>query len=268
MTFKITELYVYPIKSLGGISLQTSKLTPKGLEYDRRWLLTDSNGQFITQRNMPSLVFFKTALAQNGIVVSHKNSDKDLFVPARSADAKDRRMKVVIWDDVVNAVVESEEINDWFSKLMGFEVYLVFIPDGERRVVHNHPDAEINFPDAAPYLFLSQTALDYLNGQLEQKIPINRFRANVIFEGGSPHIEDNWQTFKIGEAEFEAIKNCGRCQVITTNQETAEVGKEPLRTLATYRKEGQRILFGRYFKLKGKQHFEVKIGDEVEVLGS
>ena len=100
MSFKITELYIYPIKSLGRIQLQSATLTPKGLQYDRRWLLTDTNGQFITQRKMPELVFFKTSLTEKegkkGIVVSHKDAESDLFIPARNATKNDRKMKVTI----------------------------------------------------------------------------------------------------------------------------------------------------------------------------
>lgn len=268
MSFKITELYIYPIKSLGRIQVQTSRLTPKGLQYDRRWLLTDTNGMFITQRKMPELVFFKIALAEDkkGLVVSHKDAASDLFIPARNANESDRKMKVTIWNDEVEAVVESNEINDWFSSLMGFEVYLVFLPDSDQqRKLGNDPNIPINFPDAAPYLFLGESALEHLNGKLEKSIPINRFRANVIFEGGTPHIEDTWKSFKIGDAAFEAIKPCGRCQVTTTDQETGVVNKEPLRTLATYRKQGHRIAFGHYFKLQGDETFEVSVGDRIDV---
>lgn len=271
MSFKITDLYIYPIKSLGRIDLQAATLTPKGLQYDRRWLLTDANGQFITQRDIPELVFFKTALAEKegkkGIVVTHKDAANCIFLPARNATENDRKMKVTIWNDEVEAVVESKEVNDWFSRLLDFEVNLVFLPDADRqrKVGSGHSDAAINFPDAAPYLFLGQSALDHLNVKLTDSIPSNRFRANVIFEGGEPHIEDSWQSFKIGNAEFEAIKPCGRCQVTTTDQETGERGKEPLRTLTTYRRQGNRIAFGHYFKLKGKETFEVSVGDLIEV---
>ena len=186
MSFKISELYIYPIKSLGRIQLQSSTLTPKGLQYDRRWLLTDTNGKFITQRKMSELVFFKIALAEGkkGIVVSHKNAATDLFIPARGVNESDRKMRVTIWDDEVEAVIESPKINDWFSSLIGFEVYLSFLPgsDRQRKVGGGHSDAAIDFPDAAPYLFLGQNALDHLNGKLEKSIPINRFRANIIFE--------------------------------------------------------------------------------------
>jgi len=269
MSFKISELYIYPIKSLGRIQLQSSTLTPKGLQYDRRWLLTDTNGKFITQRKMSELVFFKIALAEGkkGIVVSHKNAATDLFIPARGVNESDRKMRVTIWDDEVEAVIESPKINDWFSSLIGFEVYLSFLPgsDRQRKVGGGHSDAAIDFPDAAPYLFLGQNALDHLNGKLEKSIPINRFRANIIFEGGTPHIEDSWKSFKIGNAKFEAIQPCGRCQVTTTDQETGERGKEPLRTLTTYRRQGQRIAFGHYFKLIGNETFEVSVGDVIEV---
>ena len=266
MSFKISELYVYPIKSLSGIKVQKAVLTAKGLQYDRRWVLTDTNGQFITQRKLPQLVFFKTQLTEDGLVVSHKDAEKEVLIPIRGAKENDKRMKVTVWGDEVNAVIESVEINDWFSSLLGFEVYLAFLPneDGQRRVI-NHADTPIDFPDAAPYLVLGQVALDYLNSLLEKPIPINRFRANIIFEGGTPNMEDDWTAIKIGATNFEAVKTCARCQVTTTDQDTGIVGKEPIRTLATYRKEGHRILFGRYFKMLGSSGLEISVGDEILV---
>ncbi|MFK7908940.1 MAG: MOSC domain-containing protein [Chitinophagales bacterium] len=266
MPFKISELYVYPIKSLSGIKVQKSILTAKGLQYDRRWVLTDTEGQFITQRKLPQLVFFKTQLTEKGLVVSHKDAATDILIPIRGAKEDDHKMRVTVWGDEVNAVIESTVINAWFSKLMGFEVYLAFLPneDGQRRV-KNHVDAPIDFPDAAPYLVLGQVALNHLNSLLEIPIPINRFRANIIFEGGTPNMEDDWTAIKIRKSDFEAVKTCARCQVTTTDQETGVVSKEPIRTLATYRKEANRILFGRYFKLKEGEGIEISVGDKIEV---
>ncbi len=267
MSYKISELYIYPIKSLGRIQVQKSVLTPKGLQYDRRWVLTDQEGQFITQRSIPSLVFFKIQLTEEGLLISHKDAANDLVVPIREGNAEDSRMEVTVWGDTVSAIVEPPEINKWFSELLGFKAFLSFLPDADtQRKVRGDEIAAINFPDACPYLVLGQMALDYLNSLLETPIPINRFRANIIFEGGTPHLEDEWTHIQIGGVDLKSVKTCARCQVTTTDQETGVVNKEPLRTLATYRKEGNRILFGRYFKLEDKGGVEVKVGDEIECL--
>lgn len=267
MSYKISELYIYPIKSLGRIQVQKSVLTPKGLQYDRRWVLTDVEGQFITQRAMPELVFFKIQLTEKGLLISHKDAKNDLLVSIREGNETDSRMDVTVWGDTVSAIVEPPSINKWFSELLGFEVYLSFLPDTDtQRKIRGDETAAINFPDACPYLVLGQEALNHLNNLLDVPIPINRFRANIIFEGGTPHLEDEWTHIQIGGGDLKSVKTCARCQVITTNQETGMVGKEPLRTLATYRRDGNRILFGRYFKLEGNGGIEVKVGDEIKNL--
>ena len=128
--------------------------------------------------------------------------------------------------------------------------------------MRNHPDVAVNFADSNQYLVLGNSTLDYLNTQLEQALPINRFRPNIVFKGGMPHAEDTWNTITIGDSVFKTTKLCARCKVTTIDQETGAVGKEPLSTLARYRTVNQEVMFGAYLKLMESQTWQLTLGDK------
>ena len=49
---QITDLYIYPVKSLKGIALKEAQTARRGLEFDREWMITDNNYNFISQREI------------------------------------------------------------------------------------------------------------------------------------------------------------------------------------------------------------------------
>lgn len=262
MNYKITALYVYPIKSLKGIALDSVALSETGFAYDRFWMLVDRNGQFLTQRQIPELALFETAFEEEGLLVSYQSSS--IFIPF-APPQNTGQLPVQIWDDQVLATKEEEAISNWFSKQLGQAVFLVRQAENEIRPVRQHEEVAINFPDGNQYLVLGESALAFLNEKLEQPIPIDRFRANIIFEGGSPHIEDTWQDFQIDDLTFKATKRCSRCPVICIDQATAERSKEPTKTLATYRVINRKVCFGAFFKWTGKGDAILKIGDNIRI---
>lgn len=242
---RLSEIYIYPIKSLGGISLASSTAEERGLKYDRRYLLVDENGIFLTQRDIPQMALLKLSLTESGFRVLNTKNDLYLNIPLEPTSKE--RVKVKIWNDVCSAVQVSQEADIWFSNALNKKCSLVYMPDGEKRIVEKKIFSKnhiVSFADAYPYLIIGQSSLDDLNSRLEFPLPMNRFRPNFVFSGGNPYIEDDWKNFKIGEVQFKAVKPCARCMIITTNQDTAEVGHEPLKTLASYRKIDAKVMFG------------------------
>ena len=241
----LSEIFIYPVKSLGGISLQSSEVEERGLKFDRRYLLVDENGMFMTQRDYPQMALLKLSLAENAFeVIDIKNNNKTIL-PFESQSTKS--IKVNIWDDVCNAVVVNKNLDVWFSEAISKKCSLVFMPDNEKRIVEKKYIADehtVSFADGYPLLIVGQSSLDDLNSKLEIPIPMNRFRPNFVFTGGKSFEEDNWRKFKIGNAGFEAVKPCARCMITTTNQETGERENEPLKTLAHYRKKDGKVMFG------------------------
>src|SRR6187549_2630907 len=258
---KLSEIWIYPIKSLGGISLQQSQVFEKGLQHDRRWMLVDGNGQFMTQRIYPQMALFKLSFDGEGLRITFGNHTNHLpFIHPPIIDL----MKVTIWDDSVLACEVSEAHSSWFSILLGIKCKLVFFPEGNSRPVdprYKVNNEHVSLADAYPFLIIGQETLNNLNEKLEEALPMNRFRPNFVFTGGQPHEEDTWRNFIIGSNRFVGVKPCARCVLTTVNQDTAEKGVEPLKTLSTYRKEGSKVLFGQNLVALDQGH--VHVGDHI-----
>jgi len=242
---KLSEIFIYPIKSLGGISLDSAIVEERGLKYDRRFLLVDENKTFMTQRDFPQMALLKPSFGENGFDIFNKKDNSSTFIPFETYSTEIR--KVQVWDDFCNAVHVNKDLDTWFSNALDLKCSLVYMPNDERRIVEKNyieEDHIVSFADAYPFLIIGQASLDDLNSRLETPLPINRFRPNFVFTGGKPYEEDNWKDFKIGDAKFKAVKPCARCVITTTNQETAERSNEPLKTLSEYRKVDNKVLFG------------------------
>lgn len=257
---KISALYIYPVKSLGGVALEKAHVLPKGLQYDRRWMLVDENNQFLTQRVHPEMALFKTEMHDEGFMVRHQNGEEILIPLHSSGDL----MNATIWNDEVLVQEVSLLHSEWFSQRFGRHCKLVQFPDSHVRKVdpeYAMADDETSLSDAYPVLVISQASLDDLNNRLQEPVPMNRFRPNIVVEGAEPFDEDAWKIFNIGDARFAGVKPCARCVMTTVDQATGSKGEEPLRTLSTYRKMGNKVLFGQ--NLLVMKPGQIAVGDAI-----
>lgn len=241
---QLSQIWIYPVKSLGGISLQNAKVLPKGLQYDRRWMLVDNAGKFLTQREFPLLSQFKTRIDRDTLIIQH-HDDHLVVLPGQSEG--EMLAQTQIWDDIVSTKEVSAEHSKWFSDRVGSDCKLVLFPEENPRAVD--PDYKVNddhtsLSDAYPFLIIGQASLDDLNSRLSEPVPINRFRPNFVFTDGTPYEEDTWRNFSIGENQFVGVKLCSRCIMTTVNHKTGERGTEPLKTLSTYRSKNNKVYFG------------------------
>ncbi len=260
----VSELYIYPIKSLGGIPLNTAKVTDRGFQYDRRWMLVDMDNHFLTQREHPQMALLKVQLEDDGLLVSHP-AQGSVSVPFMQDGTA--AQEVVIWNDTCTGVFVSPALDQWFSNALGFACRLVFMPDSTRRQVDTTyaPEGMItSFADAYPFLLIGQASLDDLNSRMETPLPINRFRPNIVFTGGRAFEEDQLQHMRIAGISFYGVKLCSRCVMTTVDQQTAKKGKEPLKTLSRYRSRDNKILFGQNLIHEGDGF--LSIGDAIEVV--
>jgi len=246
LTMQVSMLYIYPIKSLGAISLQQSKIDRFGLEYDRRWMLVDEEGQFVTQRRHSELCFFDVSTFEDGFrITNRKHAQFELELPLNKVSGQEKQ--VTVWSDTVSAELVDPQIDELFSQVLGQAVSLVKMPaDGKRQVDRRYaPTGTVTaFSDGFPLLMIGQSSLDHLNSKLQLPIDMLRFRPNIVFVGGEPHQEDMFQTFQIGETRFKAVKPCSRCVVTTIDPESALRSPEPLRTLSKYRLQEGKVMFG------------------------
>jgi uncharacterized protein YcbX len=240
----LSEIWIYPIKSLGGISLTQARVMKKGLQYDRRWMLVDEAGVFLTQRVHPIMALFKTSIDSSKLTVRFKEHTLVLDL-APTYDPNP--LTVTIWDDRVTAYEVDREISAWFSHHMNMPCRLVYFPEENARQIelkYSPEGSYVSLADAYPLLIIGQRSLDDLNQRLQVPLPMNRFRPNLVFTGGEPYEEDTWRDFAVGTTRFIGVKPCARCALPTIDQDTAEKGQEPTRTLATYRRSENKILFG------------------------
>jgi uncharacterized protein YcbX len=261
----LSHLYIYPIKSLGGVELAEAVVTDRGLAFDRRWMLVDEQEHFLSQRQLPELALFSIEIGDDALKVLHRPSGSSLDITIHERVGK--ILMVQVWEDVCRAQRVSTKADDWFSKILNFPCRLVYMPDESRREVDHHyaEKGEItSFSDAYPFLVIGQSSLDDLNSRLEHSLPMNRFRPNLVISGGSPFEEDSWKHFRIGGINFFGVKPCARCVVTTTDQNTGERGREPLRTLSTYRQFQNKVLFGQNLLHAGSG--VLRKGDRVEVV--
>jgi uncharacterized protein YcbX len=264
---QLTEIWIYPIKSLGGIPLTSAKVMGKGLEFDRRWMLIDENNVFMTQRIHTQMAMFKMELSGRKITVTKKNADSNQSV-SFSVDAtpSGKPIHAKIFDDNVDVVEVDPALSEWFSDHLQSTCKLVSFPEANPRAVdpkYKVNDENVSLADAYPFLVIGQSTLDDLNTRLNEPVSMNRFRPNFVFTGGEPYEEDTWRDFKIGENKFIGVKLCGRCVLTTVNQETAEKGIEPLYTLSTYRKREAKVLFGQ--NLVALDNGIVNVGDKISI---
>jgi len=244
----LSEIWIYPVKSLGGIPLREAKVEPRGLQYDRRWMLVDDDGRFVTQREIPQMALLGTAVEPPYLTVFlKKNISEKIQIPLEVPTGELEKQRVQVWKDQCPALILPKAVNDWFSENLSQNLRLVFMPDTTRRWADGRyaPKGQhVSFADGFPFLLIGQASLDDLNSRLAQPLPMNRFRPNFVFTGGLPFEEDSWKKFQISNVPFQCVKPCGRCIIPTTDQATAVRGAEPLKTLATFRQVGHKILFG------------------------
>lgn len=261
---KVSELYGYWIKSCGGTSLQTAEVTARGIKNDRHWMLVDSDGNFLTQRELPRMALIRPELTNETLVLKAKGIDSIVEVPI---ETDGQSMQVKVWDDVYTAIIDSPEASAWFSSFLGIDAALVHMANEFTR-----PDrkqlGQVGFADAYPFLILSQGSLNDLNDRMAAKgaprLPINRFRPNIVVDGCKPYAEDTWASFLINGLTYAVVKPCVRCPITTTDQETAIRYKEPLKTLAIYRRTEKGVIFAQNAVNLGTG--SINVGDRVEVI--
>ena len=250
---------------MGRISLSAATVLPAGLAYDRRWLLLDEHGTFMTQRHYPAMAVIKFTWKENGFEVNYKNLEPT-FLPFEKPDSP--LITSQVWDDKVKTRKMGKNINGWFSEIFNRKCQLVRIEENAvRKSLKGKPDKISSFADITPFLIIGENSLNDLNKKLATPIPMSRFRPNFVFSGGGAFCEDGWDEFKIGQIHFKKYKKCGRCKVTTIDQDTGiKMGDEPLTTLNKYRKEDQNLNFGlRAFLGEGHHGGSIRINDEVIV---
>lgn len=245
---QVSRIFVYPIKSCAGIEVSSAELTTRGLAGDRRYMLVDAAGRFLTQRQHPQMALIHVQFGADGFEVSAPGR-KPLHLPAGLGEHRHQACTVRVWRDQVEATLADADTNVWFSEFMGFACGLVYLADHQHRAVTNEAaafDDEVSFADGAPVLLISDASLAELNRRLGKAVGIERFRPNLFVTAETPHAEDEWHSVAIGDANLDVAWPCSRCGLITVEPRSGQrdPGGEPLKTLTGYRKRERSVYFG------------------------
>jgi uncharacterized protein len=282
----ISELFVYPIKSCGGIALREARLLSTGLEYDRCWMLTDPDGAMLTQRAYPRMALIRVEIGADMLIIRAPGmSELRTPLDAGKLDAP-RKVATTVWDDAAYGLDTGDDSAAWFSRFLGIPARLLrFDPTREREVDADYTGsvggATTYFADGFPLLVMGQASLDDLNTRLTSKgvpsIPIDRFRPNVVLSGLDAYEEDYVETLNVDDAnndsavQLRLVKLCARCPMPTVDQSTGAPNpdwpNEPTDTMSTYRANSQRkgaITFGNNALVARGAGAWLRVGQEVD----
>lgn len=267
---RLSGLHLYPIKSCAPLSVESAQVEARGLRHDRRWMVVDPAGRFITGRELPRLTLVHAVPDGDGLSL-HAPDMPALRVPVPRTDEV---LPVTVWKSDVGARPCDPAADAWLGTFLGQPVRLVHMDAGVHRPVASdcaQPGDEVSFADAYPLLLITRAALDGLNARLPQPVPMQRFRPNLVVDGAPAHAEDDWSRIRIGGNEFEVGPACVRCVFTTVDPERGErdASGEPLRTLITYRRGKEGVTFGRNLvprDISPRGTGTLRLGDLVEVL--
>lgn len=276
MALRLTDIWRYPVKSCRGQRLAEALIEPWGLAGDRRWMVVDGDGRFVTAREHPRLVLVTPTLG-DGVIRLAAPGMPDLVVAV--PDPGDTGLAPVrVWSSELDAAMASDEAGTWLGKVVGMDVRLVYLDDPTRRATN--PDYSqdgdvVSFADGYPLLLASEASLDRLNGWIadgkhaaEGPLPMTRFRPSVVVAGAAAFAEDGWRLVRIGDVTFRVAKPCGRCVFTTVDPDTAVKGKEPLATLARHRRWDGNVWFGvNLIPDAPREGGVLHVGDPVQILG-
>ncbi|SIO96758.1 hybrid-cluster NAD(P)-dependent oxidoreductase [Vibrio spartinae] len=234
MSAKVDQIHIYPVKSVGGISLSQSWADKEGLAFDRRFMLALADGSMVTARKFPRLVTVRSALMPDGVLFQVEGEEP---LRIRYADFKMQEIATTVWHDSFTAYTTTDEANDWFSRVIERQVELVFTGEHSQRYRESVGNT-VGFADGYPLLIISQGSLDELNRRSPEQHVMQQFRANIVVSGTEAFAEDGWKRIRIGTAEFELVKPCKRCILATVEPERGQLraSQEPLKTLLQFRR--------------------------------
>lgn len=262
---RVTGLFIYPVKSLRAVQVSSFEVTTRGPRHDRGFMVVDPTGKFMSQRETPKMTLLQPTVLTDSLHV--QGPVGELLVPLSEDHG---RRDISVWKDRFSAIDCGDEAAKWFSAALEKECRLVRMADDAHRGLDpkyvSDASAETGFSDGYPLLIANEASLEELNSRLEVPVPMNRFRPNVVVSGPAAWAEDGWSRVQVGALELDAVKPCSRCPIITTDQLTGErAGKEPLKTLASYRtmpKLG--AIFGMNL-VPRRSGITVHVGDSLEV---
>ena len=263
---RVAEIRLYPIKACAGISVTSAMLERRGFSGDRRYMLVDERGRFLTQRNHARMANIRVSETDSGWAVDAPGQES-LDLPRRLNSGP--QIPATVWSDTLELTEAAPEVNDWFSDALEQSCRLVNMSDRHLRPLkrgRGRVSDRVSLADGSPVLLTATASLEDLNRRLPRPVPMINFRPNLVAETSTAFEEDEWQRIRVGSAELDVAWPCTRCVVTTIDAETArkDPAGEPIRTLKTFRRAPEGVLFGQ--NLIPRRLSTVRVGDPIDIL--
>ncbi|MFZ1222459.1 MAG: MOSC N-terminal beta barrel domain-containing protein [Dokdonella sp.] len=261
----LVHINIFPVKSCSPLTVAHADVERRGLRGDRRWMIVDAGGKFVSARKQPRMLLIRAEFAGDSLVLDAPGMPR-LHLRAAADSAGSR---VTVWGDEVVGWPAGAGADAWITGYLGFSACFVFMPEECVRPVdpaYARPGDEVSFADGFPLLLISQAALDQLNVRLAAPVPMLRFRPSVVVANTTAHAEDGWRAIRIGEVAFDVVKPCVRCVLTTVDPATGTFDPtgEPLRTLVSYRRGAKGVTFGQNLIPRGRG--TIRIGDAISII--
>ncbi|WP_257254817.1 MOSC domain-containing protein [Endozoicomonas sp. SESOKO3] len=263
----VSHLAIHPVKSLKKISVDQAVIDRMGFVNDRRWLVVEPDGKFMTQRHYPKMALISAIPHEDGLTLSASGMD-DLIIKDPERQSEVSQVRVVVWKDELQALDAGEAASQWLTESLGVPCKMVKFSEQVNRQVDlrfaNKGD-NTAFADGFPFLLTTEASLQELNSRLDTPITMDRFRPNIVIQGAGYYAEDHWKRIKIGEVVFRVAKPCSRCVMTTVDPvKGVKTGKDPLMTLSGYRRTEMGVIFGQ--NLIHESEGIIRLGDAVEII--
>lgn len=264
---RVSSLWIHPVKSCQAVGLDRVELEEMGFRHDRRWMIVDPDGRFVSQRERPELATVSVTVWGDHVALS-AHGHGSLALPLEPGPSAPPR-RVTVWDDAVDARRASPDASLWLRTTLGLDGDIVWIPPESARPVdptYARSSDRVGFADGFPLLLASESSLAALNARLDEPVPMERFRPNVVVAGSEAFEEDRWSALRLGIVRCRAVKPCARCVIVNTDPWRGSRGVEPLKTLSGFRARESKVFFGQNIvHVRESIGQWVAVGDEVTV---
>jgi len=266
-TPRISQLFVYPIKSCAGISVPSLQFDEKGPLFDRRWMLVDAHtGIFLSQRELPEMALISTEI--NGEEVTAWQSMESNFTECFTLPRTGRLLDISVWSDEVQGVDCGDDAADWFTGLLGRECRLVYQGECVRHADEKYalPGTGVSYADGFPLLVVNQSSIKFLNDEcVDGEITAVNFRPNIVVENTEAFSEKAWREISTKSVSMKVVKPCERCVIPTLNPKTAVSEKGILTTLVKHCRENKKIYFGQNLTFEYQKGISLTLGQALAI---
>lgn len=262
---QISQLFNYPVKSCKGNKLSTMEIDGFGPKWDRRWMIVDPDGRFITQRQVAEMGQIGVTVSSDRVCFDYQSEKIELSM-IEAQGQKDERL-VTVWQDKLSGNRIHHPVNTWLSQKLGREAQLIYMPQETVRQVdleYAQLGDRVGFADGFPFLIISEASVEFLAEKVGYLLDVQRFRPNIVVSGCDAFAEDQWRQIQIGDIVFDLVKQCSRCVIPTIDLKTSQKQPEIMQAMLKYRKQGTKVMMGQNVLHRGEGY--ITIGQEVKII--